>query len=268
MAQTGLIKNEMSTGFDPKKNELKPEDTVEGRITNILKKDSPLLQDARTRSLQGMNTRGLINSSMALGEGEKAAMAAALPIASQDASSSLTVSRDNQQANNQAMQFGAGSENQVGLQKLQGAQSVELATLQGNIQKELVQLESASKKTMQTSDSAARFYSQTAASISEILKEPNISVESKQQLVQKQIDLLKSGMAVIGGINNLNLTDLLNFEGTSLSAPAPAAPATAIAHSSPSSPGEPGFNWDAVDPNDLYGRTYRQVEEWRRSTSG
>lgn len=226
MAQAGLIQNSMSTGFDPTKNELKPEDTVAGRVTDLLKADSPLIQDARTRSLQTMNTRGLINSSMAIGEGEKAAAAAALPIASQDANSSLMISRDNQNAENTAKQFAAGSENQVGLQKLQGQQSLDLSTLQGQTQKDIANIENQSKRTMQSNDSAARFFSQISASIGDILKEPNIDVAGKQQLVQKQVDLLKNGLAVIGGISNLDLKGLLNFEGTSL---APTSPVTAPA---------------------------------------
>lgn len=171
------------------------------------------MQQARTTALQGMNARGLTNSSLALGEGEKAAMAAALPIASQDANASLAVKTANQNATNQALQFGAGSENQVGLQKLQGSQSMDLATLQGQTQKDIADIEAQYKQLMQANDSTARFFSQISSSISDILKEPNISVDGKQQLVLQQTNLLKNGIALIAGISKIpELNTLLNFD--------------------------------------------------------
>ena len=207
----GLILNTKSTGFEPEKMEFDPtKQTVQGRVDDLLKQDSPYLQDARTRTAQVANTRGLINSSIAAGAGELAAIQAATPIAAQDAGFANTVASRNQDAANAALSQGA-----------QGEQAIEQQTLRGTQSKELSQLESANKQLLQSSDSAARFYSQVSASVSDILKEPGISAEAKQQLVQKQVDLLKSGLAVVGGINNLDLTGLLKFDTFTGGAPAP-----------------------------------------------
>jgi len=212
-AQPGIIQNAKSTSYTPEKIALDPaSQTVEGRITNLLKKDSPLLTDARTRAAQVANARGLINSSMAVGEGEKAVIQTAFPIASQDANAALTVAGRNQEAANQAGQFGAGAENVMRQQELSGEQAMEQQELRGAQSKELAQIEAQFKQIMQTNDSAARFFSQISASIGDILKEPNIGIDQKNQLVQKQIDLLKAGLAVIGGIENLDLVGLLNFD--------------------------------------------------------
>jgi hypothetical protein len=51
----------------------------------LLTSGNPYLERARTRALAGANRRGLLNSSMALGAGETAAIDAALPIAQADA---------------------------------------------------------------------------------------------------------------------------------------------------------------------------------------
>lgn len=193
----------MSTGYTPVLNDLKSGDTVEGRVNRLVDAESPLVQDARTRAAQAANARGLLNSSMAVGEGEKAAYAAALPIAQQDATASLTVSRDNQLSQNQALQLGTT-----------GAQAMEQQQLRGNQSTQLAQIEDANKVKLQTSQSASQFFAQMATSIGDILKEPNIGVEQKNQLVQKQLDLLKNGMTVIGGIGNLNLAGLLTFPTT------------------------------------------------------
>jgi hypothetical protein len=232
MAQTGLVPNDKTTGFEAAKTELKPEDTVAGRVTDLLKADSPLIQQARTNSLQQMNTRGLINSSMAIGEGEKAAAAAALPIASQDATASVNTKLQNTAAENVSRQTGATAENQRGLQELQGTQSLDLATLQGQNQKDIANIEAQYKQTMQTNDSAARFFSQISSSIADILKEPNIDVAGKKALVMKQTELLRNGLIITEGISKMpGLVELLDFSeldaylaAEKAKAPAPVAP--------------------------------------------
>lgn len=60
-------------------------DEVAPRLTGLLQKDSPYMQQARTSGLQFANKRGLMNSSIAAGATEDAAIRAALPIASQEA---------------------------------------------------------------------------------------------------------------------------------------------------------------------------------------
>jgi hypothetical protein len=59
--------------------------TVEGRLNNLLAGDSKYLQTARDYALQSMNKRGLMQSSIAVGAAEDAAIRNALPIAQQDA---------------------------------------------------------------------------------------------------------------------------------------------------------------------------------------
>jgi hypothetical protein len=86
--------------------------TVQGQIGGIIASNSPLLQQARANSLAQMNSRGLVNSSMALGEGEKAVYSAALPIATQDAATYANSAQLNANAANQLAQFNAGQTNQ------------------------------------------------------------------------------------------------------------------------------------------------------------
>ena len=86
--------------------------TVQGQIGGIIAANSPLLQQARANSLAQMNSRGLVNSSMALGEGEKAVFSAALPIATQDAATYANAAQLNANAANQLAQFNSGQVNQ------------------------------------------------------------------------------------------------------------------------------------------------------------
>lgn len=57
-----------------------------GQVNNILSKDSPFLKRAKTRAMQAANSRGLINSSIAAGAGEAAAIDASKDFAMHDAS--------------------------------------------------------------------------------------------------------------------------------------------------------------------------------------
>lgn len=166
-------------------------DTVQGQLDGLMKSDAPFLQQARTRATQAANQRGLVNSSMAVSAGEAAAYDAALPVAAKDADANLSQKQLNQKV---VADFG--------MQQMRGDQSKELANIEAQY-----------KTLMQANDSASRFFSQTSSSISDILKEPNIPVDQKNQLVAKQAQLLQNGMAVIGAISNLNLSHLLTFQG-------------------------------------------------------
>lgn len=167
-------------------------DTVQGQLSGLMEKDSPFLQQARTRAAQTANSRGLLNSTMAASAGEAAAYDAALPVAAKDADINLSQRQLNQKV---VADFG--------MQKMRGDQS-----------KELANIEASYKTLMQANDSASRFFSQISSSISDILKEPNIPVEQKGQLVEKQKQLLQNGMSVIGAISNLDLAGLLTFNGS------------------------------------------------------
>ena len=71
-------------------------------LTGLLSKGGDYMQTARTKALQGMNSRGTANSSMSIGAGHDAAIQAGLPIAQGDTN-----------AMNQAGQYNATAENNV-----------------------------------------------------------------------------------------------------------------------------------------------------------
>lgn len=83
---------------------------VASQLSRLLSKDSEYMTRARTKAAQTAASRGLMNSSIAAGAGEAAAIDAGLPIAQQDASTNATAQRDNAAARNTfgmaANQFG------------------------------------------------------------------------------------------------------------------------------------------------------------------
>lgn len=104
--------NYQGTGYDATNWNVDSPQTVQGQIQGIIANNSPLMQMAKTTSLQNMNGRGLLNSSMAIGEGQKAVYQAALPIAQQDAQTFAQSNQFNANAANTAAQFGASAKNQ------------------------------------------------------------------------------------------------------------------------------------------------------------
>jgi hypothetical protein len=63
-----------------------PNQTVANQITGLLSSSNPYITNARAQGTQGAASRGFLNGSMAAGASENAAVNAALPIATQDAS--------------------------------------------------------------------------------------------------------------------------------------------------------------------------------------
>ena len=102
---------------------------VQNQLKGIIAAESPLAQQAQTRSNQQMNERGLLNSSMAVGAGQSALYDYALPIAQQDAKSEQdremfkveqanAIEMANVNARNRALEFGEALKQEGGLANL------------------------------------------------------------------------------------------------------------------------------------------------------
>jgi len=114
-----------------------PEQTVEQRIAGILSANNPLIQQARARSDQAMNQRGLLNSSIANSAADSAAYQAALPIAQADAATFADSAKFNASAKNQFAYQAQAQANTVAnmLQSADIAKDLQRATaLYGNLQ--------------------------------------------------------------------------------------------------------------------------------------
>jgi len=77
-----------------------PESLVSTQLQTLLAGDSPYIQAARTRAAEQVGSRGLLNTSIAAGAGERAAIESALPIAAQNATVFAQANLTQQQAEN------------------------------------------------------------------------------------------------------------------------------------------------------------------------
>jgi hypothetical protein len=211
------------TGYSPTTRSIDPNtQTVNGQVNGILSQNNPLIQTARTQAAQTANARGLTNSSMAVQSGEQAAINTALPIAQSDAAIQNDVATHNMDTTNAATQFSAGAQNTGAQQVLQGNQATGLQTLVGQQQQALQSLRGDQAQAvakiqgqygtlMQTSRDASQQFSTFASTIGAIMADPNMTPETKQSQVDKQVSVLQTSMAVIGGISALDLNSLLTF---------------------------------------------------------
>lgn len=106
---TGLAVNpQVAYQSAPNQNQL-----VSGQLTGLLSGDSAYINQARGQAAAAAAGRGLLNSSMAAGSGQQAAIAAALPIAQGNAQEFANVAAANQMASNQQLGIETGAAAQI-----------------------------------------------------------------------------------------------------------------------------------------------------------
>lgn len=115
-----------------------PTKTVQSQVKAIIDDNSPLMQQAATRANQAANSRGLLNSSIAVGAGQSAVLDAATPIANADAniyananladaSNKQQMNLANQNSSNTSNQFNSAAANTVKAQNSQLETNVNLS---------------------------------------------------------------------------------------------------------------------------------------------
>jgi hypothetical protein len=97
-----------ATGTNAATRALNPDELVSTQVNKIIGKDSPLMQQAAGKAAQAANSRGLLNSSMAVQAGHAAVMDRALPMAQYDAGANTNVLNNNQANQQQTNIFNAG----------------------------------------------------------------------------------------------------------------------------------------------------------------
>lgn len=201
---------------------LDPNELVSNQVNKIMAADSPLLQQAEGRAKVAANSRGLLNSSMAIQAGQGAVMDRAVPIAQADAAAFTRVADTNTANNQQTNIFNAGNQqqaNQFNAEK-QNNNNIVNATEQNKIlsqfldqgsKLQLADIEASYKTILQSEASAGSLYQQSIRNISDILQNPDLTPEAKTAAVANQNALLKTGLNIIGKIGGLNLEELLVF---------------------------------------------------------
>lgn len=104
-----------STGYEATKQNVSDTSLVQNQLKGILSAGSPLMDLAESRANREANRRGILNSSIAVGAGQKALYESALPIAQQDAATFGTKDVNDAAYTNRASEFTAGAKNTASL---------------------------------------------------------------------------------------------------------------------------------------------------------
>lgn len=122
---------------------------VSSQLQKLLATDSPYLQQARNKAAQTANSRGLLNSAMAAGWGESAAIDAAAPIAQADAGAYTSAARDNQSAQNTVSLNNASAANQAEMARAAAANQASMAAANMQMQDRLNDKQTSNQYQMQ-----------------------------------------------------------------------------------------------------------------------
>lgn len=201
-----------------------PDQTVEGRINSILNPSNPIIQQARTRAAQTMNSRGLMNSSLAISAGDAAAYDAAIPIATADATTASKAAGYNVDQANQAASKSADAENTFKLTQINNESAKAISQLNNEsakaikqmdiaAQAQAAQLSQANSTLLQTNSQAASAFSTAMSAVSAIQNNNSMDADTKTAAVANIWHDVQTQLKVLGSVAGLDLTSQLNFSG-------------------------------------------------------
>lgn len=185
----------VASTYDPTKQTVSDASTVQNQIAKITASGSPLNTLAEAEADRQMNRRGLLNSSIAVGEGQKAVLQSALPIAQQDANTNAAADVNNANFANSASQFNAGAKNSASTTNAQLGTQVSLANSNQTLQQQLSRIQADTSLTI----ADKQLKSQQLISENQTKSQQSIADKENQTRLQlQQIDATtKQNLAVL-----------------------------------------------------------------------
>lgn len=210
--------------------------TVAGNIESLLSKDSPLMQQARTRAAQQMASRGLINSSLAASAADSAMYDVANTIAQADAATQAKAAGYNVDQLNQQLTLDKQLANQwnqaqlsadtsryatdvnAATQKLNNESAQLIARLNNDQQLTLQKMQNENQRLLQTNQQAAQAYNNSMQYIDVINRDPNLDSAAKtraQAQIYYNLDTQLRTLSRVSGLDvssNLSLANAPGFD--------------------------------------------------------
>ena len=154
-------------------------ETVSGQLTGLLAENSPYIQASRSNAADASRSRGMLNSSLGIGAGEKAAIEAAAPIAGQDASTYAAAGLSAQNANQEMQQQKEQSQQTAEREKLAAGYTMEQNKFLANedYKKLMANLEAADRQSF--ASATLPLMQQYQSAINAAQMDPNMSTEGK-----------------------------------------------------------------------------------------
>lgn len=193
-----------------------PTETASGQLNTLLSTGSPYLDLARGAAAQQANSRGLLNSSMAAGAGEAAAIGAALPIATHDADTYTGASRDNQAAVNTANSFNAGEANANARTNAAAGNTVSVLGAQTEAQQRIIGTQTEAQSRLQAEQAA---HSESLTRVQGAIQSGLSAQDAIQREAQSRVDAeLNAGLITTQEQANARLAQIQGQIQSGLSA--------------------------------------------------
>ena len=227
-----------ATGYQATPYEVAPGGLVENRIKDIVKGNSPLMQQAEQLALARSNDRGMLNSSIGTAAGQSAVIAAAAPIATSDAGSINAAMTNTANAQNAASQFNTGEVNKANelnanltsqmnainanasnaaLNLEAQAQNAQIMSRLDQQQKlQMQQVLNANQMLLNQNSAAAQLAQQTMTNIANIQMSTTLDAAAKATAIAGQMNLMNESLRATqviatnapGQISSLGIADL------------------------------------------------------------
>ncbi len=203
--------------------------TVAGNIEGILSGDSPLLQQARTRAMQQMGSRGLINSSLAASAADSAMYDVANTIAQADAATKAKAVGYNADQLNQQVTLDKQLANQMSQAQLSADTSrystdtqARTAALNNESQRMLAQMNDQQQVTLQrmqqdnqtllnTNQQAAAAFNNSMQYIDVINRDPNLDGPAKTRAIAQIYYNLQTQLRTLSQVSSVDVTGSLSL---------------------------------------------------------
>jgi len=141
---------------DPTTRDVMPEELVENRLSNLLRSDSKLIQDARRQGMEQSNALGGLGGTVGAGASMQAAMRTALPIAQSDAEAYRAAASQNMDALNQFAQLNHQRATQLEATQIDARTRLQTTQITTSAQMAAAMLESATQRDLSMLDSETK----------------------------------------------------------------------------------------------------------------
>lgn len=193
--------------FDATGKWIPENDSVSEKLTGLLATDSKYLTQARGAGERTANRRGLMNSSIAAGSSEAAAIAAAAPIASQDAAQIA-------QKNNAVLEGNIQYDNSSRLQTQQDKSAMERQLSGQESQKELTRLDSELQLLRQKENQGFQLTQQERDNIAALERQrEQISSSERQALLGAEVSMRNTDITAANDLKSMYLQSVSNLSG-------------------------------------------------------
>lgn len=207
-APSGMIGTVAPTKWDVTKDQ-----TVQGQLEKIIDPNNPLQTQAQTYANQQANSRGLLNSSLAVSAAQDALYKNAVPIAQQDANVNASAGQFNANSANTASTANVDNQVRMATANLNANTHLAIANLDIGSKSKLAELDAQNRQLLQTNSSASSLYNSTMQNIANISASTNMDAAGKQQATDNQLKLLQQSLSAMSAtaatspqaIANLNL---------------------------------------------------------------